>query len=280
MINALTVDVEDYFMVSAFSDIVKFDEWNNYESRVAKNVYIILDTFEKFSTKATFFILGWLARQYPRLVRDICEAGHEIASHGYNHKILYNLSPAEFRHDIKVSKEILEDIVGEGIYGYRAPSYSISKSTLWALDILVEEGFIYDSSIFPIFHDIYGFPGARRSPHMIQTGSGSIMEFPPSTIRILGINIPVAGGGYLRLLPFEFIKYSIKRLNEKEKIMAVIYFHPWEIDVDQPRLKACLKSRFRHYINLHKTLSKVEGLLKNFKFKPLKSLYFNNEQQS
>lgn len=275
MINALTVDVEDYFMVSAFSDIVKFDEWNNYESRVEKNVYIILDTLEKFSTKASFFILGWLARRYPKLVRDIYEAGHEIASHGYNHKVLYNLSPAEFRDDIKVSKKILEDIVGDRIYGYRAPSYSISKTTLWALDILVEEGFIYDSSIFPIFHDIYGFPGSKRSPHMIQTGSGSIMEFPPSTIRILGINIPVAGGGYLRLLPFEFIKYSIKRLNEKEKTMAVIYFHPWEIDVDQPRLKACLKSRFRHYINLHKTLSKIEGLLKNFKFKPLKSLYFN-----
>ncbi|MCX7793582.1 MAG: DUF3473 domain-containing protein [Thermodesulfovibrionales bacterium] len=280
MINALTVDVEDYFMVSAFAHCIKFEEWNNFECRVDRNVYKILEVLAKFSVRATFFMLGWVAERYPALVRDIYESGHEIASHGYNHKLIYDLSPDEFRRDVQISKRILEDIIGIRIAGYRAPSYSISKKTLWALDILVEEGYVYDSSIFPIHHDVYGIPEAKRFPHIIKTEAGSIMEYPPSTLRFLGLNIPVAGGGYLRLLPVEFIKYAIKRLNEKEKSMAILYIHPWEIDTEQPRLRAGLRSSFRHYFNIRKTLSKIESILKDFKFESIGFFYFNEHKEN
>ncbi len=267
--NALTIDVEDYYMVSAFADVVKFEDWHKYESRVEKNTYRILELLEEHEVKATFFILGWIAESHINLVRDIHSRGHEIASHGYNHRLVYNMTPEEFREDIRKTKSILENIIGEAVIGYRAASYSIVKKTLWALDILVEEGFLYDSSIFPIHHDRYGFPEADRFLHLIERSNGSIMEFPPSTYRLFGQNMPVAGGGYLRLFPCKLTKSAIKSINANEKKPVILYLHPWEIDVHQPRLSGCWKSRFRHYVNLDTTLPKLKNFLTEFKFKPL-----------
>jgi polysaccharide deacetylase family protein (PEP-CTERM system associated) len=272
MFNALSIDVEDYYMVSGFADVIKFGDWHRYESRIEKNTHTILDLLAQFDERATFFVLGWVAERYPDLVRDIYDAGHEVACHGYNHRLIYDLTPEQFREDIRMSKDILENITGAAVKGYRAASYSVVKSTLWALDILLEEGFQYDSSIYPIHHDRYGIPTAGRFPHIVNTTNGDIMEFPPSTYHIWGHNIPVAGGGYLRLFPWQLTKAIIKGINEKEKQAAMIYIHPWEIDVDQPRLKGSWKSEIRHYINIRSTISKLRGLLTEFKFKPLSAL--------
>ncbi len=269
MYNALTIDVEDYYMVSAFSDVVSFEDWHIYESRVENNTCKILDLLNEYGVKATFFVLGWVAEHYPSLVKSIHNSGHEVASHGYNHRLIYNLTPNQFREDIRKAKTITEDITGTAVTGYRAASYSIVKKTLWALDILIEEGFAYDSSIFPIHHDRYGLPGAERFPHIIKRTSGTIMEFPPSTYQVFGQNIPVAGGGYLRLFPARFTKNAIKKINEKDKNMTIVYLHPWEIDVNQPKLCGCWKSRLRHYINLNSTLPKLKILLNEFRFKTL-----------
>ena len=273
MYNALTIDVEDYYMVSAFADVVKFEDWCHYESRVEKNTMMILDLLAEFGVTATFFVLGWVAERHPALVRDIKAAGHEIACHGYNHRLVYDLTPEQFREDVRQAKDILENITGTAVKGYRAASYSVIKSTLWALAILVEEGFQYDSSIYPIRHDRYGLPSAERFPHLISTAKGEIMEFPPSTYQVWGQNIPVAGGGYLRLYPWMVTKAIIKRINEKEKQAAMIYVHPWEIDAEQPKLKGCWKSEIRHYINMRSTMPKLRGLLTEFKFKPLSVLH-------
>lgn len=267
--NALTIDVEDYYMVSAFADVIKFEDWHMYESRVEKNTYKILGLLDKYGVKATFFVLGWVAERHPKMIRDIYSSGHEIASHGYNHRLVYNLTPDQFREDVRQSKSILENITGTPVIGYRAASYSIIKKTIWALDILIEEKFLYDSSIFPIHHDRYGFPEAERFSHTIKRPAGTIIEFPPSTYRLFGQNLPVAGGGYLRLFPLLLTKKAIQRINEKEGNMAIVYLHPWEIDIDQPRLNGCWKSRFRHYINLKSTLPKLKNFLNEFRFKPL-----------
>jgi polysaccharide deacetylase family protein (PEP-CTERM system associated) len=276
MYNALTIDVEDYFMVSAFSDVIKFEDWHKYESRVEKNTYRILDLLNESGVKATFFILGWVGENYPEMVGDIHSMGHEIACHGYNHRLIYDLSPDEFREDIRRSKDILEDIAGEPVVGFRAASYSIVKGTLWALDILIEEGFLYDSSIFPIHHDRYGLPDSDRFPHVIRRDGGSILEFPPSTCRILRLNIPVAGGGYLRLSPSWILKTAVKRINEREKRPFILYLHPWEIDVDQPRLNGRRLSMIRHYINLDSTMPKLKMFLEEFRFEPLSSILLIN----
>lgn len=269
MYNAMTIDVEDYFMVSAFSDVVRFEDWPRHESRVEMNTRVLLNLFEKHGVRATFFILGWIAERHPGLVRDIQRAGHEIASHGYNHRCIFDITPAEFREDLRRSKAILEDITGAPVIGFRAASYSIIRQTLWALDILIEEGFAYDSSIFPILHDRYGLVDAERFPHVIKREGGSIREFPPSTYRLLGQNIPVAGGGYLRLLPLKLTKAAVRSINEKEKNIAILYLHPWETDTEQPRLNGRLISRVRHYLNLASTLPKLTALLQEFKFKPI-----------
>lgn len=271
MINALTIDVEDYYMVSAFADVVRFEEWGTYESRVERNTYRILALLDDHGAKATFFILGWVAERCSRLVRDIHAAGHEIACHGYNHRLVYDLTPAQFRDDVRHAKGILEQSIGSPVVGYRAASYSITDKSLWALDILTEEGFHYDSSIFPIRHDRYGMPHAERFPHVIKRTCGTISEYPPSTLKILGQNIPMAGGGYIRLLPARFIACGIERIN-RDGQPAVIYFHPWEIDPGQPRIRTGLKSRFRHYLNLDKTLSRITLLLQQFRFAPLQRL--------
>jgi polysaccharide deacetylase family protein (PEP-CTERM system associated) len=273
MHNILSIDVEDYYMVSAFADVVQFEDWCKYESRVEKNVDTILNLLSEHGVKATFFTLGWVAERFPLMVRNIYAEGHEIACHGYNHRLIYDLTPEQFREDLVTAKKILEDITGASVIGYRAASYSIIEKTLWALDILSEEGFRYDSSIFPIHHDRYGIPEAERFPHVIRRKNGFITEFPPSTYRIFGQNIPVCGGGYLRLFPIGIIKSAIEKINSKEHQPAIIYVHPWEIDIDQPRLNGRLRSNIRHYLNLKSTMPKLNTLLKAFEFKPFSDLF-------
>ncbi|MHB8773318.1 MAG: XrtA system polysaccharide deacetylase [Syntrophales bacterium] len=274
MLNAITVDVEDYFMVSAFSDIVPAARWESFEWRVERNTKRILDLLDKADVKGTFFFLGYVARKFPGLVRKVARRGHEIGCHSNLHRLIYELTPVEFREDTRTAKAILEDITGERVLGYRAPSWSITRKTFWAFDILREEGFSYDSSVFPIQHDIYGFPGFNRFSTVLRGESGGeILEIPPSTVRVLGRNIPVAGGGYLRLYPFSITEWAIRHLNDFEKEPAVVYLHPWEIDPGQPRMNGRLLSRFRHYVNLEKTESRLASLLGRFRFGPIRETF-------
>jgi len=270
MINALTIDVEDYFQVNAFARQIRFDQWDGYPLRVGDNTRRILDLLDEFDIKATFFVLGWVAERLPDLVRDIHTRGHEIGSHGYGHQLVYSIGMEAFRTDVRRAKNILETITGAAVSGYRAPSYSITRQSLWALDILIEEGFVYDSSIFPVYHDTYGMPDAPRFPHVISRPAGSIREFPlttyPARWGAKEYRLPIAGGGYLRLLPAELLRRGIQSINHQEGKPAVLYFHPWEIDPEQPRIKAGLKSSFRHYLNLARTETKIRHLLKNIKF--------------
>jgi polysaccharide deacetylase family protein (PEP-CTERM system associated) len=269
VVNAMTIDVEDYFQVSAFDDVVRRDEWEARPSRVVSNTMRLLQLLDDHSVKGTFFVLGWVAHRFPALVRDIGAAGHELASHGYGHRIVYSQPPEEFREDVRRAKRTIEDASGQVVAGYRAPSFSITKASLWALDVLVEEGYTYDASIFPIRHDRYGIPDAPRHPHTLARAGGTLAEAPPSTVRLGAVNLPVAGGGYFRLLPYAWTRWGIRRVNEHERQPAVFYLHPWEIDPDQPRLDASAVSRFRHYRNLHKTEGRLRQLLKDFRFGPL-----------
>jgi polysaccharide deacetylase family protein (PEP-CTERM system associated) len=282
IINALTVDVEDYFQVSAFAGHVRRDEWDSYPLRVEGNTLRILDLFDEFGVRASFFVLGWVAGRLPSLVREIGRRGHEISCHGYGHQLVYEIGPDKFREDVRRAKGILENITGEPVSGYRAPSYSITGKSLWALDILVEEGFTYDTSIFPIVHDLYGIPDGERFIHEIETRAGKIKEFPLSTYPMCigrwNYRLPVAGGGYLRLFPVSLIRRAISHINNNEKQPAIIYFHPWEIDPGQPRIRACLKSRFRHYLHLDKMEAKVRHLLSNLKFAPVTEVLGTNRQ--
>ncbi|WP_298435912.1 XrtA system polysaccharide deacetylase [Geobacter sp.] len=276
MVNALTIDVEDYFHVTAFERSVARDDWDKYSLRVEGNTEKVLDILEKKKIRATFFILGWVAERCPGLVREIGRRGHEIACHGYAHELIYRIGPERFRDDVRRAKALLEDTSGARVFGYRAPSYSITARSLWALDILVEEGFFYDSSIFPISHDIYGIPGGERFPHEIETQAGMIREFPMTTfpLRIGWWNprLPVAGGGYLRLFPALLVGRAIKYINSHERQPAVVYFHPWEMDPGQPRIRAGLKSRFRHYLNLAKMEAKIDYLLEMLRFAPIRDI--------
>lgn len=276
MKNALTIDVEDYFHVNAFAGQIRPDEWDRYPLRVEGNTRRILDLLDEFALKATFFVLGWVAERLPSLVREIHRRGHEIACHGYGHQLVYGLSPQEFRRDVSKAKAVLEGICGEEVCGYRAPSYSITNKSLWALAVLVEEGFSYDSSIFPIRHDVYGIPGGERFPHEISTPAGKIGEFPISTFS-LGFggwksHIPIAGGGYLRLFPALLVERAINAINSRERQPVIVYFHPWEIDPLQPRIRTGLKSRFRHYLNLQRMELKIRYLLGNLKFSTVRDI--------
>jgi polysaccharide deacetylase family protein (PEP-CTERM system associated) len=265
IVNAMSVDVEDYFQVSAFDDVVPRAAWPSMESRVVANTERLLAIFAEFGVRGTFFVLAWVAEQQPSLVRALAAAGHEIASHGYGHRLVYEQSPAEFREDVRRAKHILEDTSGQRVRGYRAPSYSVVERSLWALDVLGEEGYDYDASIFPIRHDRYGIPGAPRHPHLVD-GANRFVEIPPSTVRLGGINLPVAGGGYFRLLPYWWTRWGLTRVNRAEHRPAVFYLHPWEIDPDQPRLAGSRLSRFRHYRNLHLTESRLRRLMGDFAF--------------
>ena len=262
----MTVDVEDYYHVSAFSDVISSKDWDGYESRVEHNTNKILDLFSRYRIKATFFVLGCVAENNPNLIKKIFNEGHEIASHGYSHQLIYNQSIKVFREETSRSKKILEDIIQKPIKGYRAASYSITLKSEWALDILAEEGFEYDSSIFPVKHDRYGMSNAPKLPYKLTTIEGnSIIEFPLSTLNIFGYALPVAGGGYFRLYPYAFTKFALNKINKKNNSF-VFYLHPWEVDPDQPKINAGRLSKFRHYNNLHKCESRLHELLKDFKF--------------
>jgi polysaccharide deacetylase family protein (PEP-CTERM system associated) len=266
IVNAMSIDVEDYFHVSVFDGLVPRAMWDRMESRVVANTERLLAIFDEFAVKSTFFVLGWVAERHPHLVRRIASDGHEVASHGYGHRLIYDQTPAAFREDVRKAKALLEDACGRPVRGYRAPSYSITPKSLWALDVLVEEGYTYDSSIFPIRHDRYGIPVSERRPYAIRCRGGSIVEVPGSTTRVGPMNLPVSGGGYFRLLPYGWTRWGIGRVNRIEKRPAVFYLHPWEIDPEQPRLDAGRLGRFRHYRNLAATEARLRQLLTDFAF--------------
>ncbi len=267
--NYLTIDVEDYYQVSAFEHIIGPEKWHEYNPRAVNNTKNILDILDQYNVKATFFVLGWTAEKFPKLIKEIDDRGHEIGCHSFYHRLIYNLTPEEFKADTQKAKDILEQILGKKIYGYRAPSYSITNKSIWALKILEELGFEYDSSIFPIYHDRYGMVNAPRFQYQIK--GHDLVEYPISTSLIWKWKIPIAGGGYFRLFPYSFIKWALTRINKKEKQPFLFYLHPWEIDHEQPRIKyAGAISRFRHYLNLEKTRFRFIQLLKDFRFGPIK----------
>jgi polysaccharide deacetylase family protein (PEP-CTERM system associated) len=265
----MTIDVEDYFHVSVFDGVISRESWGSMESRVTANTARLLDLFDEHDVRGTFFVLGWVVERYPQLVRDIASRGHELASHGYAHRLVYDQAPETFRDDVRRAKALIEDAAGVGVRGYRAPSFSVTKRSLWALDVLLEEGYRYDASIFPIRHDRYGIPDAPRWPHAMERPGGSLFEVPGSTVRLGGTNLPVAGGGYFRILPYAWTRWGISRVNRVERQPAVFYLHPWEIDPDQPRLGASALGRFRHYRNLHLTETRLRALMRDFSFGPL-----------
>ena len=286
IVHAMTVDVEDYFHVQAFSREVRRERWDEYPLRVETNTHRLLDLFDEFDVKATFFTLGWVARKCPRLVEEIVRRGHELACHSYWHRLVYDLEPDEFRRDTEEATRALEDAGQTKLRGYRSPSFSITKRSLWALEVLAECGYHYDSSIFPVRHDVYGFPEFPRFPVSVEwsepgaseppasdatpdaTSSG-IVEFPPCTIRVFGTNLPGPGGGYLRLLPLRYSLWALKRLETRDGRPGTIYLHPWEIDPEQPRLEGRLKSRLRHYTGLARTEARLRTLMRRFRFAPM-----------
>ncbi len=271
--HILSVDVEDYFMVEAFAKSVTKKSWDERPSRVVDNTRRILDLFDKYNAKATFFFVGWVASRFPYLVRDVQARGHELACHSYWHKPVYSLSPDTFRDDTRAAVRAIEDAAGVRVVGYRAPSWSIRKDSMWALDILAEEGFAYDSSIYPIHHDIYGVPGAQRFPHTHICADGNTLEeFPPTTVKLMGATLPGAGGGYLRMFPLAYTKWLFRVFEKKYRQRVVVYMHPWEVDPEQPRIEDSLRSRLRHYTNLDKMESRLEFLVKTFRFQPFRDL--------
>lgn len=265
LLNAISIDVEDYFHVNAFAKDISLKDWDKFETRVARNTDKIIELFAEAGCTATFFVLGWVAERFPEVVRKIDSAGHEIASHGYSHQLIYSQDKDVFREETFKSKQMLEDITGKKVRGYRAASYSITDASLWAFDILTEAGFEYDSSVFPVRHDVYGIAGFPKDPHVHTAANGcEIVEFPISTCDIMGYSLPVAGGGYFRLYPYWFTRYCLNRVNRAGKSF-VFYLHPWEIDPEQPRVPTdSWKSKFRHYNNLGKCEARLRSLVRDF----------------
>lgn len=256
--DLLSVDVEDYYHVEAFADCIPSTSWPDLPARVMANTGRVLRLFGEYGCQATFFVLGWVAEHHPKLVREISDAGHEVACHSYSHRRVTSLTPKEFRADLRRARAAIEDAAGVKVVGYRAPTFSITQKSLWALEILSEEGFLYDSSIFPIRHDLYGFPESPRFPYLVRFRSNrTLFEIPMSTFRLGGINWPTGGGGYLRQLPMQYTRWAMRRIR-KERNPFVMYFHPWELDPDQPRIAGGWKSRLRHY----RGLGKMEGRLR------------------
>lgn len=267
--NALTVDVEEHFQVSAFADAIPRERWDHYRSRVESNTRRLLDLFDRHHVRATFFVLGWVAERRPALVREIAARGHEVASHGQTHELVYRQTPATFREETRRSRDVLEQQIQRPVEGYRAASYSITRDCLWALDVLAETGFTWDSSIFPVHHDRYGIPGAPRWPHVLTTPAGhALTEFPLTTWRVCGCSLPIAGGGYFRLYPYAFTHRGLRSVNECDGQPFIFYLHPWEIDPDQPRVPAPWRSRIRHYLNLERCESRLDCLLGDFPLAP------------
>ncbi len=263
IVNAMSVDVEDYFQVSAFESHIPRGDWDSLECRVERNTLRILELFDAAGISATFFVLGWIAERYPNLVREIASAGHEIASHGWSHVRATEQTQVEFSKDVAKTRTLLQDCSGQPVIGYRAASFSFSDANPWVHDALAESGYRYSSSIYPVKHDLYGMPRSPRFPY--RPGSGALLEIPITTLRLSGRNLPCGGGGYFRLLPYELSRLLLRRVNEIDKASAVFYFHPWEIDPEQPRQRGlALKSRFRHYVNLRRMESKLTRLLNDF----------------
>jgi polysaccharide deacetylase family protein (PEP-CTERM system associated) len=271
--HILSVDVEDYFMVEAFSGSIQRSAWGNWPSRVEANTRRTLDLFDEHGVKGTFFFVGWIADRFPVLVREAHARGHEIACHSYWHRTIHSQTPAEFQEDTHAAVRAIEDAAGVKVHGYRAPSWSITKNSLWALDILCEEGFTYDSSIYPIYHDLYGVPGAQRFPYVHRLSEGrTLREFPPATVRLLGQNLPGAGGGYLRIFPLAYTRWIFRTFERSYNHQVVVYMHPWELDPGQPRVREKLKSRFRHYTNLNGMKGRLDFLFRNYRFQPFRAL--------
>ncbi len=263
IVNAFSIDVEDWFQVAAFAPYIDRKDWDSLECRVERNVDVLLETLDKRQVKATFFTLGWIAERYPAMVGRIVAGGHELASHGYGHHMIGELGPQLFREDVVKAKAILESLAGCEVIGYRAPSFSVGRDTLWALDILAETGHSYSSSIYPIKHDLYGMPEAPRFAHQ----RSGLLEIPATSIRLGERNYPASGGGYFRLLPYPVSRWSVQRVNRADRQAAVFYCHPWEIDPGQPRMnQASSKSRFRHYVNQTRMLGKIDRLLRDFRW--------------
>jgi len=267
----MTVDVEDYFQVSAFEDTIDRSSWESIACRVEYNTHHVLDMFARSNVKATFFVLAWVAERYPALIKRIVADGHELANHGYDHKRVTQLTPDEFRSDIIKSKKILEDTGSVDVNGYRAPSYSIVESNLWAHEVLSECGFSYSSSVYPVKHDLYGIPDAPRFKY--QSHANGLVEFPICTTRILGRNLPCGGGGFFRLYPYWMSQWAINRVNRIDQQPCIFYFHPWEIDPDQPKQpNISAKTQFRHYLNLNKMESRLENLMTQFEWTRMDTL--------
>lgn len=273
--NALTIDVEDYFQVSAFAPYIRRSDWDARECRVERNVERILALLDARGVKATFFTLGWVAERYPQLVRRIVAGGHELASHGYGHQRASDLDRAAFHDDVARAKAILEDLGGVAVRGYRAPSFSIGERNLWAFDTLAETGHAYSSSIYPIRHDHYGMPDAPRFAHRV---AGGLLEVPVTTVRLGGRNLPSSGGGYFRLLPYAASRWLIARVNREDRQAAVFYFHPWEIDAGQPRVPGIdARTRFRHYVNIARMERKLESLLDDFRWGRMDTIFLDRD---
>lgn len=271
MKNALSFDLEDYYHVSAFESVNK-DKWGSYESRVVRNTQKVLALLDDAGCKATFFTLGWVAENYPELIREIAARGHEVACHSDKHRRVFELTPAEFRADTRIAKDRLEQAIGAAVIGYRAPSFSITQASLWAFEVLAELGFRYDSSIFPVDHPNYGMPRGPRTPFRVATSHGSIVEFPMPTLELAGARSPLGGGAYLRLLPYWYTRWGMRFLNQREGQPACVYVHPWEIDAEQPRMKGSLTAKMRHYFGLRGMERKLRRLVRDFEFVPLGAL--------
>ena len=275
--NALTIDVEDYFQVSAFAPYIERSQWESRPCRAEANVDRILDMLNEYKVRATFFTLGWIAERYPQIVHRIVAGGHELASHGYGHERASDLSEAAFFADISTAKKLLEDISGQSVKGYRAPSFSIGKSNLWAFDCLAQAGYRYSSSIYPIRHDHYGMPDAPRFAHSVRDG---LLEIPVTTVSFFERNWPASGGGYFRLLPYALSRWLLRQVNHKDRRPAIFYFHPWEIDADQPRVPGInRKTRFRHYVNLRHTEARIRRLLEDFSWGRMDEIFLSGQSE-
>jgi len=274
--NAMTIDVEDYFQVSAFAPYIARTEWTTRECRVERNVNLILELLQRHHTQATFFTLGWIAERYPQLVKKIVAQGHELASHGYGHQRASDQTPEDFYNDVSSAKALLEDLGGQAVQGYRAPSFSIGHGNLWAYDALLRAGYRYSSSIYPIAHDHYGMPDAPRFAHTVRPG---LLEVPITTVRLFQRNLPSSGGGYFRLLPYPVSRWLLQRVNTQDGQSGVFYFHPWELDPGQPRIAGInAKTRFRHYLNIHRMQTRLERLLADFRWGRLDQLVLPSAQ--
>ncbi len=273
--NAMSIDVEDYFQVSAFAPHIRREDWDSLPCRVERNVDVILGLLDNADAHATFFTLGWIAERYPQVVRRIVDNGHELASHGYGHQRASDLTPEQFRADITRAKDLLEDLGGVGVRGYRAPSFSINRANWWAVEELERAGYVYSSSIYPVRHDHYGMPDAPRFPHR-PNGETGILELPPTTVPLMGRNWPAAGGGWFRLLPYEVSRWLLQRVNTRDEAPCMFYFHPWELDAEQPRQSGLsAKTRFRHYVNLQRMPGRLQQLLKDFEWDRVDRVFLN-----